>query len=165
MSMKYEFPEEVSNLLRKVGWTEERCVNLSEVEIKLNNVGIELFSNARLFLEEFNGLVITSPEKTTLYIDALKGLSCLQEDDDDIEQVKYLDKIIGKKLCPIGLWGDEILFISNDGEIVYLWVWETVTVCNSFQEMLKRYYVNMSTNVSCYSFDLKLEQIPPSWKD
>lgn len=162
--MNYNFSNEIKELLKQAGWYEGRRVDISAVKATFNRSAIEFFAIAEEFLEEFNGLTLSSQKKTAFYIDGLKALKELKEDENDDEQIQYLDKILNKKLCPIGVWGDDIILISTDNEIVYLWIWKTVTVSKSLQQLLERYYVDMSSKMSSYSFDLRLEQIPPSWR-
>ncbi len=163
--MKNNISKELRNLLETASWYEGRIVDISETEANLNNVEIEIFAAAKIFLMEYNGLTIKASKKTTLYIDALKALDNLREDENDFEQIKYLDKIINKKLCPVGVWGDDILLISVDGEIVFLWIWDTVTVSKNFISLLERYYVDLTSSTDSYSIKLVPEQIPPSWKE
>ena len=113
---------EVISCLREGGWYEGRVIDLSSVEIEMERLGFQMFESARVFLNEFGGLIIPmatgrKTELDTVRTDTFRFSS--YGTDPDI-----YGGWIGDTLCPVGEF-------MEDGYGIYVSIKGTFYIVNN----------------------------------
>lgn len=110
----HPFHPEVAELLVAAGWRPGRTVDAGPALQLLSRRGLNTHEVARAFLEEFEGLRIS----TTRGPFSFEMNDCLAHLRD--EDLPYLGKITGEALCPAG-WGLFLfLLIAPNGDVILL---------------------------------------------
>jgi hypothetical protein len=97
------FSAETIALLKQAGWSEDRCVDISEYEKSLQSEGYPLHEVVLNFLKRFGGLQVVYPhyrvkdEKDEFYINPTVAVA-----DIDSGWVEEYSERIGVPLCIIG---------------------------------------------------------------
>jgi hypothetical protein len=104
-------------VLRAYGWHPERCVGVEAVADFLKSNGVELFPAAVDFLKEFGGLHLQLPDG---------GISAVKFDVHDEmsyfegSELDQLRSLVKQSLCPIGVGGRFLLFLTPSEEMIFL---------------------------------------------
>jgi hypothetical protein len=113
----FQLSEQVLAALRSHGWHEGRQVDIGEIVAFLTSKGIQVSPIAADFLREFHGLHLQLPNGglTAVNFDVYEGMSFLEEGE-----LALLESLVGQPLCPIGLGGTFLLFMTPVGETIFL---------------------------------------------
>jgi hypothetical protein len=111
--MKLELSEFLRIKLLKMGWSEERNVDISNEVREMAGYGWSVFENASDFLTSFSGLSSMPPNS----VDYVDFDSTYAGDDIDFEKFKKWVKNTNTLLFPIGTDHGWLLFIGNDNVI------------------------------------------------
>lgn len=112
-----QLPQDVINTIRSHGWSDVRNVDIQGVVRELNNNRIDVHAVATSFLQEFHGIRLLLPDGglTEANFDVYSELLFLEPDE-----LPFLESIVGRGLCPVGLGGRFLFFISPTGEFTFL---------------------------------------------
>lgn len=97
--------------LKEAGWNSERKIDISEIKLKYQKIGLEMPVNISEFLEEFGFLKIDPPDKD--YFDVEFNPLRLIGDNSTAEYFEecLLDYGINEKVFPIGMARKNNLFV------------------------------------------------------
>ena len=109
--MAKELVDPLRELLERSGWSEERRIDLSEMEAGLAARGLRLNDGARMFLERFGGLSIRddSPSHLRLETDPVEAVGDVEPGD-----IEAAEKKIGAGLTPIAATASGMMVMLMD---------------------------------------------------
>lgn len=116
--MSIAISSQAIEILESFGWSRDRSVDVSDVEAFIQNRGFVVTTLGREFLRSFHGLKFVLPPRQGLSFvnfDVPEELGWLTNED-----LPYLDRLAGDRLCPIGHGGGNLLFLSQRDEMLLL---------------------------------------------
>jgi hypothetical protein len=113
----FQLSEGVLATLRSHGWYEGRRGNIEEIAAFLRSKGIEVGPLATDFLREFHGLHLQLPTGglSSVTFDVYEEMKFLEEGE-----LGQLESLLKQPLCPVGLGGRFLLFMTPAGEMIFL---------------------------------------------
>jgi hypothetical protein len=104
-------------MLRSNGWHEGGQADIGGVTAFLRSKGIQVSPIAADFLREFHGLHLRlgNGGVSAMNFNVYEQLNFMEEGELD-----HLQTLIGQTLCPVGVGGRFLLFISPSGEMIFL---------------------------------------------
>jgi hypothetical protein len=113
----FQLSDRMLAILRSYGWHEGRQVEIGGIKAFLTSRGIEVSPMAVDFLREFHGLHLQLPNGGLPWVkfDVNEEMTFLEEGELD-----QLESLVKQPLCPVGLGGAFLLFITPSGEMIFL---------------------------------------------